>query len=86
MRCHVYRCCRSAGTYLYLAERDALDRLPEPLRSRLGAFEFVLEFVLDETRRLPREDPAVVRGNLAAQGFHLQFPPAHLHDQPHAAA
>jgi uncharacterized protein len=75
MRCHVYRCSRRAGTYLYLAQRDAFECVPEPLRAGLGEFEPVLEFVLDERRRLPNEDATVVRGNLESRGFHLQFPP-----------
>jgi uncharacterized protein len=75
MRCHVYRCRRRAGTYVYLAERDAFDRIPEPLRGRLGDCEFVLELELDAGRRLAGTDPAVVRRNLTGQGFHLQFPP-----------
>lgn len=74
MRCYVYRCARRAQTYVYLAERDAFDCLPDPLRDRLGALEFVLEVELDEGRRLATEDPAVVRANLANNGFHVQFP------------
>jgi len=75
MRCYVYRCTRRAQTYLYLAERDAFGRLPPSLREQLGELEFALEFVLDANRRLARENPAVVRANLADNGFHLQFPP-----------
>jgi uncharacterized protein len=75
MRCHVYRCRRRADTYVYLAERDAFDCVPEPLRTQLGELEFVLELMLDSGRQLAREDPERVRANLASAGFHVQFPP-----------
>lgn len=75
MRCFVYRSSRREQTYVYLAERDAFDQLPPPLRQSLGALALVMELELGPQRRLAREDPAVVRGNLAGQGFHIQFPP-----------
>ncbi len=76
MQAYVYKSARKADTYLYLAARDDFARLPEPLRTQLGRLEFVLEVALTPERRLAQEDPAVVRGNLAARGFHLQFPPS----------
>jgi uncharacterized protein YcgL (UPF0745 family) len=75
MLAHVYKSLKKADTYVYLAARDDFARLPEPLRTRLGALQFVLEVDLAPERRLAREHPAVVRANLAARGFHLQFPP-----------
>lgn len=65
-----------ADTYVYLAVRDDFMCLPEPVRMQLGALEFVLDVALTPGRKLAREDVAVVRGNLATRGFHLQFPPA----------
>ena len=67
---------RQADTYVYLSERDAFDRLPEPLRTRLGPLRFVLDVALTPERRLARENPEDVRHNLVARGFHLQFPPS----------
>jgi uncharacterized protein YcgL (UPF0745 family) len=75
MLAHVYKSLKKADTYVYLAARDDFARLPEPLRTQLGALRFVLEVDLAPERRLARENPAVVRANLAARGFHLQFPP-----------
>ena len=43
MLAHVYKSLKKADTYLYLAARDDFARLPEPLRSQLGALQFVLE-------------------------------------------
>lgn len=75
MQVFVYRSRRRDGTYVYLARRDDFAVLPEPLRSSLGEVEFALEFALTPQRRLAQEDPAVVHRNLAARGFHVQFPP-----------
>jgi uncharacterized protein len=75
MQAFVYKSQRKADTYLYLAARDDFACLPEPLRAQLGGLQFVLEVALTPQRKLAQADPAVVRANLAARGFHLQFPP-----------
>jgi uncharacterized protein YcgL (UPF0745 family) len=75
MLAHVYKSLKKADTYLYLAKRDDFAGLPEPLRAQLGKLQFVLEVDLAPGRTLAREDPDVVRENLATRGFHLQFPP-----------
>lgn len=75
MLAYVYKSLRKADTYVYLSEREGFERLPEPLRTQLGELSFVLELALTPERRLAREDAAVVRANLAARGFHIQFPP-----------
>ncbi|MEL1266277.1 YcgL domain-containing protein [Pseudoxanthomonas putridarboris] len=75
MQAYVYKSQRKADTFVYLATRDDFTVLPEPLRTQLGALAFVLEVALTPERRLAREDAAVVRQNLAARGFHIQFPP-----------
>jgi uncharacterized protein YcgL (UPF0745 family) len=78
MHAFVYKSPRKADTYVYLAARDDFECLPGPIRQQLGTLQFVLEVELTPERRLARADAAVVRANLAAQGFHLQFPPTAL--------
>ena len=75
MQAYVYKSLRKADTYVYLATRDDFARLPEPLRTQLGALQFVLEVALTPDRKLALEDVGVVRENLSLRGFHLQFPP-----------
>jgi uncharacterized protein YcgL (UPF0745 family) len=75
MLAHVYKSLKKADTYVYLAKRDDFAGLPEPLRTQLGTLQFVLEVDLAPGRKLAQENPDVVRENLAARGFHLQFPP-----------
>lgn len=76
MHAYVYKSLQRADTYLYLAARDDFARVPEPLRTRLGTLAFVLDVDLAPGRKLAREDVATVMENLAARGFHLQFPPS----------
>jgi uncharacterized protein YcgL (UPF0745 family) len=76
MQAFVYKSLKRADAYVYLAARDDFMRLPEAVRTQLGALEFVLDVALTPGRKLAREDAAVVRDNLATRGFHLQFPPA----------
>ena len=75
VKAYVYRSAKQADTYVYLARRDAFELLPPPLAARLGALDLVLEVELAPGRTLAREDPEVVRANLVAHGFHVQFPP-----------
>jgi len=82
MQAFVYKSQRKSDTFVYLAARDDFEKLPAPLRAQLGELAFVLEVALTPQRKLARENPEVVRQNLAANGFHLQFPPQifKLHD------
>lgn len=75
MLAHVYKSLKKADTYAFLATRDDFECLPAQVRAQLGALQFVLEVALTPERRLARADAAVVRANLQARGFHLQFPP-----------
>jgi len=80
MQAYVYKSQRQPDTYLYVSGRDDFSCLPEPLRAQLGGLQFVLEVALTPERTLAREDPAVVRRNLAERGFHLQRPPSRAAD------
>ncbi|RYZ73910.1 MAG: YcgL domain-containing protein [Lysobacteraceae bacterium] len=75
MQAYVYKSTRKADTFVYLAERDDFQRLPQTLREPLGELVFVLEVALTPERKLARENAESVRHNLASQGFHIQFPP-----------
>ena len=75
MHAYVYKSRHRADTYVYLAARDAFERLPQAVRTRLGPLHFVLDVALVPGRRLARANPDEVRATLAARGFHLQHPP-----------
>lgn len=75
MQAYVYKSQRKAETYVYLAARDDFQAIPQALHGQLGELAFVLEVALTPERKLARGDAEVVRQNLSAHGFHIQFPP-----------
>jgi uncharacterized protein YcgL (UPF0745 family) len=75
MHCHVYASLRKPDSYLWLAQRDAFEAVPEPLLLMLGELRFVMEVQLEAERKLPVEDTAQVMEHLRDQGWHLQLPP-----------
>ena len=78
MQCFVYASLRKADTYLWLADRDAFEVLPEPLALMLGELRFVMEVHLDAKRELPAQDTRQVLDHLQAKGWHLQLPPKEM--------
>lgn len=75
MPCYVYASQRKLDSYLWLAQRDEFNLLPESLKLMLGELRFVMEVQLEPSRKLPVEDATQVLENLATQGWHLQLPP-----------
>lgn len=74
MHAYVYKSRKKTDTYVYLAARDEVARLPEPLRNQLGLLTFVLDVDITPDRKLAQADAAVVLENLTMHGFHVQFP------------
>lgn len=73
--CWVYRSPRKPEMYLFLAEEDGFDKVPEALLQQFGEPILVIELELCDKRKLAREDVEQVMANLRGQGFHLQMPP-----------
>lgn len=74
MQCYIYRSSIKDGLYVYLADEDGLERLPEPLRKQLGKPEFSMSLDLQPDRKMGQEDAQVVLDNLESRGFHVQMP------------
>ncbi len=75
MHAYVYKSLRKDDTYVFLAARDAFDRIPAAVRESLGRLESVLEVELHPGRRLARADAGQVMEALDSRGFYLQVPP-----------
>ena len=73
--CWIYRSSRKQELYLYMAEKDAFDDLPEALMKQLGKPTLVMELELHPGRRLARAETRQVIADLRARGFYLQLPP-----------
>src|SRR3546814_5630070 len=69
MHAYVYKSLRKADTYVYLAEREDFERLPEPLRAQLEPLRFVLDVALVPGRKLAREDVEAASENLVKRGL-----------------
>lgn len=83
--CWVYRSPRKPEMYLYLAEPDGFDAVPDALMQQFGDPVLVIELELNPARRLAREDVDIVMCNLRTRGYHLQLPPQlkpHLYHGP----
>ncbi len=74
--CWIYKSPRQSEMYLYLASEDGFDTVPSELLALFGTPKLVIEISLHAGRKLAREDPRRVMGNLREHGFHLQMPPS----------
>ncbi len=73
--CWIYRSSRKDEMYLYLAQEDHFEEVPQPLLDRFGQPVRVMELELHPGRELAREDVTKVMASLREQGFYLQIPP-----------
>ena len=73
--CWIYKSTRKEEMYLYLAEEDGFDEVPEPLKQSFGDPIFVMELKLSKQRQLARADVIAVIKSLCEEGFYLQIPP-----------
>ena len=85
MQCYIYRSSIKEGLYVYIADEDGLDKLPEPVLKQLGTPEFSMSLDLQPDRKLIQEDARAVIENLKNQGFHIQMP-RDIEDQLQAIA
>ena len=74
MQCYIYRSSIKEGLYVYLADEEGLEKLPEPVLKQLGTPEFAMQIDITPTRSLGQEDAKEVMQNLETQGFHIQMP------------
>jgi len=70
---YVYRSLKKNSYYLYVAQKNNFERVPEDLLQALGKLEFALEFELSKDRKLATESPQKVQRNLETIGYHLQI-------------
>lgn len=71
----IYKGSRRAETYLYVAEENNFERVPDDLLEAMGRLELVMELELDAQRRLARVDAKDVIKSVVRVGYFLQLPP-----------
>ena len=72
--CYVYRCSSKDDMYIYLAEKDDFNCIPDELKKNLGNTELRMELKLNKNKQLAKENAAQVMENLTDKGFQLQMP------------
>ena len=75
MQTWIYKGCRKANTYLYVARENDFTRVPDALIQLLGDMEFVIEVDLSQKKRLALADITEVKAQLVRDGYYLQMPP-----------
>ena len=78
MHTWVYKSCKKANTYLYIAHKDDFSKLPKVLVDLIGEVKLVLNVDLSKRRQLALADIDTVRQDLRQYGFYLQLPPGDL--------
>lgn len=73
--CYIYRSKKQLDMYLFLAEEDEFECVPEEVLKALGQLEKAMELELTEESKLARSKPEEVIHNLKERGFHIQMPP-----------
>jgi len=71
---YIYRCSAKHDMYIYLAEKDNFDCIPDELKKSLGQLNFSMQLDIGKDRKLAKEKPEQVIDNLKSRGFHLQLP------------
>ena len=73
--CYIYRSKKQLEMYLFLAEEDDFECIPEEVLKALGQLEKAMELELTAESKLARSKPEEVIHNLKERGFHIQMPP-----------
>jgi len=74
MFCYIYRSNKKTGAYLYLAEKDNFDQLPDGILQAFGPPEFSMSINLTAEKKLAQADATQVLDKLESEGFYLQLP------------
>ena len=80
--CWIYKGTKKDQTYLYVAQENAFDAVPDALLSAMGELALVLSLELHEQRTLARADVRQVRKELQSKGYYLQLPPVDSAQSP----
>ena len=71
----IYKSNEVAETYLFVAQKEELERVPEALLQKMGELIIVMEMDLHDEKQLLRVRGKAVLSAITAQGYYLQLPP-----------
>jgi uncharacterized protein YcgL (UPF0745 family) len=71
----VYRSSKNSETYLYVAKKVGVKKLPDALKALFGKPVHSFDMLLTDDKKLARVDAKKVLEKIIEQGFYLQMPP-----------
>ncbi len=77
MKCSIYRGKRREDHYVYLAEADNFDPIPDTIKRLMGEFVLAMEIEITLESKLASNNAEEILSKIEAQGFFLQVPPKH---------
>lgn len=75
LKISAYRSAKKDELYLYIKQETKLEDLPAEMMVMFGKAEHVIDFELDENRKLPRAEAKKVIEAVETKGFYIQMPP-----------
>jgi uncharacterized protein YcgL (UPF0745 family) len=73
MLCYVYKSSKKEGVYLYVESKNALNELPEELKTLTGKLELALTFKLTEDRKIQKVKAVDVMTAIKEKGYFLRI-------------
>lgn len=73
---YIYKSSKKDELFLFLAEEDNFECVPEEVMKAFGAPKKAMELEVKPGMKMARSKPEDVIANLKERGFHLQMPPA----------
>ncbi len=77
MKCSIYRGKRKEDHYVYLAEADNFDPIPDAIKRLMGEFVLAMELEITPESKLAANNAEEILEKIEEQGFFLQMPPKH---------
>ncbi|MCF6218991.1 MAG: YcgL domain-containing protein [Gammaproteobacteria bacterium] len=77
MKCSIYRGKRREDHYIYLAEANNFDPIPDTIKRLMGEFVLAMEIEITLESKLANGNAEEILTQIEAQGFFLQMPPKH---------
>jgi uncharacterized protein YcgL (UPF0745 family) len=75
MKVSAYKSPKKDELYLFVPQKNGLEKLPNELLVMFGEPRHVIDFDLTADKKLAREDAKTVLASLQTKGYFMQMPP-----------
>ncbi len=73
-----YKSPKKEGLFLYIPKESLLEDLPNELRAMFGEPQWVIDFLLDENRKMPGANPEDGIKMIERKKYYVQMPPTEV--------